>query len=177
MNQSKKISIIALVAIMASTFSLFVSYASLTSTLEINNGKAIVTEEVEEKIDVKIANLYKESVSVDGDSFREGLLYSNNKMTFGVSLSQVGSSAEYYFDIRNDGNKDATVAEIKVSGLEKYLDYVTLTMEGLEVGDIINASSQIKNIKVLLTYNNQYYEENIPVGLVLDNVNVEIVVK
>lgn len=173
MSQSKKVSIIALIAIMISSFSLFLSYASLSTTLDLN-GRATVVE-VSEKADVKIMSVSEGKISNSLDSFVNAPTFSDNKLYFGVSLSEVGSIGEFSFEVKNSGNKEAIVKEIKVTGLDNFTDFVNVNIEGLSVGNKIGAGIEFKNVKVVVSCLNQYFVDEVPSAIVIDKIGIEIV--
>ncbi|MGN1337762.1 MAG: hypothetical protein ACI4WW_04730 [Candidatus Coprovivens sp.] len=161
MNQSKKITIIAVLAILFSLVSLGVSYSSLNTT-NIENGVATIQEKYSE---VKIEGL-KNIESSDKALFLLEPEVNSNKINFGVSLSEQNSNCKYSFNVINSGNIASMVKEIKINGLENYKDNVEVIVEGINVGDVINTRVDPIMVNVSVIYNNPitvgtggYYDE------------------
>ena len=51
------------------------------------------------------------------------------KVSYGVKLNKARSNSQFEFTIRNDGNIDAEISEIIVTGIDQYSDYVKVKTE------------------------------------------------
>lgn len=184
MNQSRKVTIIAVLAIVFSLVSLGVSYSSL-NTVNIENGVATVQEKYSE---IKLEGLKNIEVS-DKALYLVEPEVNNNKVNFGVSLSEQDSNCKYTFNVLNTGNIASMVKEIKINGIDEYKDNLEVIVDGINVGDIVNTKSDPILVNVTIKYSNPVtistggyydefwnYQETFEVqGIDLNNVELEIV--
>lgn len=96
------------------------------------------------------------------------------KINYGVKLIKPNSNAQFEFIIKNDGNIDAKVRDIKITGIEKYKQFVDISFVNLAVGDVIKQQS-IMSVKVILNYHTQLFDNELnPQEILLNNINVDI---
>ncbi len=99
------------------------------------------------------------------------------KVSYGVKLNKARSNSQFEFTIRNDGNIDAEISEIIVTGVDQYSDYVKVTLSDVENGTILEEKSSIV-VKVLTDYVIQYSDENfVPQVIELDDISIEFKIK
>ena len=166
MNQTKKISIVAILALMVSTMSLLVSYSSLSATLDINGVAKMVEEKEEEIFKINIVNINDVKTSLDTAVFTKQPILSENGISLGVTLNQVNSYGMLKFDIVNQGNVEGKVTGIKITGIEGYEGYIKASLSGIKVGDVIKVSENPTSVNVTIAYANLYS---------LDGINPEII--
>lgn len=98
------------------------------------------------------------------------------KVNYGLKFINVGHS-QFEFTIKNDGDIDAIVNDIKVNGIDNYQNNIEVTLTELKIGDVIKANSMIQ-VKVLTDYNLQLIDENmIPQLINLENIEIDIDLK
>ena len=99
------------------------------------------------------------------------------KVSYGVKLNKARSNSQFEFTIRNDGNIDAEISEIIVTGIDQYSDYVKVTLSDVENRTILKEKSSIV-VKVLTDYVIQYSDENfVPQIIELDDISIEFKMK
>lgn len=184
MSQNRKVSIIILLAVAFSFTSLGISYGAL-NTINSEDGVATVQEKY---TDVKLEGLKNIEVN-DKAKFNLEPEIDATKLTFGISLSDKNAYGSCSFNVVNKGNIAAMVKEINIKGLEEYSDYITYNIDGIKVGDIIEAKTDPIMVNVSVNYNvpkltviNGFYneigiyeEETVTDTIDLENVELEII--
>ena len=98
------------------------------------------------------------------------------KINYGLKMINIGHS-QFEFTIKNDGNIDAIVNDIKISGVENYLNNVSVELTKIKKGDVIKANS-IVQVKVFTDYKLQLFDKAmIPQVINLDNIEIDIELK
>lgn len=98
-----------------------------------------------------------------------------NSVNYSMRLNKATGYGQFIFNIKNNGNIDVKVKEIVVTGIEGYEDNVTVKVDNLRIGDVIKSKTDLNNIKVITSYNKQYYDQNnIEQVIDLKNINVTI---
>lgn len=176
MNQGKKISFVALFAIMISSFSLMVSYGVITSVIDNNEETTTVNNSNFTKPKLIINETRDISLTNETDKFTMQPAIVNNKVKFGVSFDDAYSTASFYLDLINEGNEKATISEIKISGLEGLENNVKVEIIGAKIGDIISAGESLNNISVSVEYFESRISEETYTTLVdLPNLEIEFI--
>ncbi len=95
------------------------------------------------------------------------------KINYGLKFINIGHS-QFEFTIKNDGDIDAIVNDIKINGIDNYQNNISVSLTELKVGDVIKANS-IVQVKVMTDYKIQLIDENmIPQLINLDNIEIDI---
>lgn len=95
------------------------------------------------------------------------------KINYGLKLINVGN-AQFEFTIKNEGNVDTVVKDIKINGIDEYKNYLSINFTELKVGDVIKANS-IVQVKVMTEYKVQLIDDNmIPQLINLENIEIDI---
>lgn len=98
------------------------------------------------------------------------------KIKYGLKLNEIGHS-QFEFTIKNDGDIDAFVNDIKINGIDNYSDNVSISLLQLKIGDIIKANSFI-HVKIITDYRLQLVDKKmIPQIINLDNIEIDIDLK
>ena len=85
--------------------------------------------------------------------------------------------SQFEFTIRNDGNLDAEISEIIITGVDQYKDYVKVNLSDIENGTKLKEKSSIV-VKVLTDYVIQYSDENfVPQVIELDDISIEFKIR
>lgn len=152
MEQSRKIQVVAILALMIATMSLLVGFSTLNAQLDIK-GTATV-KKVEWKIEFSNVN----SISSSNEAYASfttppAINQSNsNLINFAATMAQPGHNVSFKVDIVNSGDIDAKVSEVDVSGITGYEKYVSWTITGVKEGDVIGAGETIEDVTVTLSY-------------------------
>lgn len=100
--------------------------------------------------------------------------FNNYKVSYGIRLNKAESVAQFAFTIKNEGNVDAMVKNIKISGIDSYKDNLSISLSEIKVGDTIKAGTMIQ-VKVISNYLKQVNDEQlIPQIITLDNIEIDI---
>lgn len=170
MKHIKKVTMVTSIAILISFFSLSLSFSALGTT---NALKGVSTENKEvwniDIVDISTMALESNEIQVIKEpSMVEGAI------NYALSLNKVLDYAQFQFNIQNDGNVPAVVKNVTISGLEGYEQYIDVTLEDLNIGDVIEADT-FKSVTVLTSYKEQMYDINLlPQSIDLNNVNLVI---
>lgn len=171
MKHIKKVTMITGIAIFLSVFSLSLSFGAL-GTSNALHGASIEKKEV---WDIKYDNI---STIVVDDNYVKVLkepVVNGEVITYSISLSTTNNYGQFQFDIKNDGNVDAKVTNIIVDGIRDYEKYISVSLTDLEIGDVIKAGTLKHNVKVITTYQDQFYDANMwPQSIDLENITIEI---
>ena len=62
-------------------------------------------------------------------------IFDKFKANYGVKLIRPNSNAQFGFTLKNDGNIDAKITDIKITGIESYKNFVDISFVNLAVGD------------------------------------------
>ena len=152
MEQSRKIQVVAILALMIATMSLLVGFSTLNAQLEIN-GTATV-KKAEWKIEFSNVN----SIASSNEAYATFTTppavsqTNSNLINFAASMIQPGHNVSFKVDIVNSGDIDAKVSEVSVSGLAGYEKHVSWTVTGVKEGDLIAAGETIEDVTVTLSY-------------------------
>ncbi len=171
MKRVKKATMITGVAILVSVFSLALSFGFLGTS---NASKGISVEEKEiwkvNVSDVSTIAVGNTNIIIDKEPF-----VNDNKITYGMKLSNVNDYGQFQFEIKNDGNVDAKVANINITGIEGLEQYIDINITNLEKGTVIEKGTLHSNIKVITTYKNQMIDENmLSQSIDLKNISIEV---
>lgn len=168
MKHIKKVSMVTGIAILISFFSLSLSFGALGTSKALEG----VSLENDEIWDVGIFDITTMALENNEIMIIKEPSIVDGSINYALSLNKVLDYAQFQFNIQNDGNLVARVKNVTISGLEGYEQYVDVTLNDLEVGDLIEADS-FKTVTVVTTYKEQMYDINmLPLGINLDNVNL-----
>lgn len=99
----------------------------------------------------------------------------DNKIVYGINLNRVSGYGQFIFNIFNEGTVDAKVKNIKVTGIDDYKDYIDVSFKNLNIGDVIGKGKLLSNIKVITTYKNGLYNDDMSVkNIELNDIGIEI---
>lgn len=170
-HDTRKITILALFAVVFSSVSLFVSYSSLDIKMNGNG----VAQQVVNETNFHIDKVYGKEFFVEEDYFtKEPVILDNYTIDFGVNLNQVNSFANFYFDLSNTGTKDCIIKNIIIEGIEEYNNLVKVEIDGIQIGSYIPGNSNVNNVKVSVKYVNAKYDTEVEQNIVLDNLKIII---
>ncbi len=171
MKRVKKVTMITGVAILVSVFSLALSFGFL-GTSNASRGISIEDKEIWK---VNISNLSTIAVGNTNIIIDREPFINDNIVSYGMKLSNVNDYGQFQFEIKNEGNIDAKVSNIKITGIEGFEQYIDIGITNIEKGTIIKKGTLLSNIKVITTYKNQMVDENM-LGQAIDlkNISIEI---
>lgn len=159
------------VAVLISLFSLSLSFGAL-GTSNALKGTAIKNKKV---WSVNIKNISTIAAGNEDVNVVHEPVVNGNVINYSMVLGHENEYGQFKFNIVNDGNIDARIKKINIVGLDDYESYVDVSLSNLSVGDIIEDDSMLKNIKVVTTYKNQMYNDDmISQEINLNDVNIEI---
>ncbi len=96
------------------------------------------------------------------------------KINYGIRLNRAQSTAQFAFIVKNEGNVDAVVKDIKITGINGYENNLKVTLTNLAIGDVINAESMVQ-VKVVNNYDVELNDEMlVPQIINLDNIEIDI---
>ncbi len=96
------------------------------------------------------------------------------KINYGIRLNRAQSTAQFAFVVKNEGNVDAVVKDIKITGINGYENNLKVTLTNLAIGDVINAESMVQ-VKVVNNYDVELNDEMlVPQIINLDNIEIDI---
>lgn len=171
---NKKVSFIALFAIMISSFSLMVSYGVITSVIDNNETQANLSAEQLAKPKIKVNAIREVYLTNETDKFTMQPAIVNNKIKYGLSFNDAFAAATFYVDLINEGTENATISDIKITGIEGFEKNAKVEILGVKVGDIIPAGASLNNIIVSTEYFESLINEETYTTLVeLPNIQVE----
>lgn len=170
MRSTKKSTAFTLLALLVSIISL----GSCFTVLGVSNSVHGVSVEEKKEWDVKIDGLSNIAMDVDAIGVLKEPVLDKFKMNYGVRLVRAASTAQFEFLIKNEGDFDAEVTDIKVTGIENYTNFVDVSFVDLAVGDVISKESFVA-VKVITNYHTQMSDMYLnPQEIFLDNINIEI---
>lgn len=171
MKRMKNITTIMGMAVFISLFSLSLSFGAL-GTSNASKGTAIENKEV---WSVNVENISTIAVGNENVNIIHEPVLNSNSINYSMVLCRENDYGQFKFNIVNDGDIDAKVKKINIIGLDECKQYIDVSLSNLSVGDIIESESILKNVKVVTTYKNQLYDENmVPQEINLNDVNIEI---
>lgn len=170
--RGKKSTLITTLAVIISVLSL----VSAFGVLGITNSVQGVSIEEKKIWKIEINDLSKLAMDEGAIEVIKEPSCNKFKLSYGLKLINVGNS-QFEFTIKNDGNIDAIVNNIKINGIDEYKDYLNITINELKIGDVIKGNSFIQ-VKVITEYKKQLIDENmIPQLINLDNIEIDIDLK
>lgn len=176
MNQGKKISFIALFAIMISSFSLMVSYGVVTSVIDNNENIATISDKNDPKPLLRVNEIKEITLTNDTDKFTMQPAMVNNKVKFGLNFNNAFAAATFNVDLLNEGTASSTISEIKISGLEELEKNVKVEVIGVKVGDIIAPGASLNNIIISTEYfESKINEDTYNTLIEIPNIQVEFI--
>ena len=147
MKKNIKITIIAVIALITAIYSITASYSMLTRK---DDGVAVAKEEMNKiEVEVKDSITSSETIEFIGDPAIE-----DNDLIFSIDLDTLGSYGLIYFDIYNNGDFDCIYDGFEVEGLDKYKDYVNITINDIKKGDKIEKGASLRNLSLKVSYVN-----------------------
>ena len=154
MLRSKKISIIAFLAIFVSVISLVSSGIALSATL--NNGVSSVISKNDTNLAPAIYAVHLENKEYTSTNKENAFLHKEieikeNSLFFGVTFLKAGGEITIPFTIVNEGNLDGIIKNITILGVS---EHIFKKLEGIEIGDVIP-----KNSKKEVTFSMLYGKE------------------
>ena len=172
MHYGKKIGLISLLAFLIAIASLGIGYSTLNTTLEINGIAKVAKKEYKTEIN-NIHDIQKINNEMMSDPIING-----KQITTKVTLSQVGQTASFMFDIENLGNVDSELENITITGYENYRNYLDLKIEGFKNNELIKASSKKEHIKVTINYKNALLDEfGLPQIININELKIDVLLK
>ncbi len=154
-----------------------VSLVSCFGVLGISNSVQGVSIQEKKVWDVAIDNLSNLAMDEGAIEVIKEPTLDKIKLSYGLKLNSAPSVAQFEFTLRNKGNIDGIVSEIKITGLEQYANYLDVSLNGIKVGDTIKQGTFVE-VKVLTNYKQQLVnEELVPQIINLDNIEIDIKLK
>lgn len=169
MSQSKKVTILAIVAVIISIFSLIISFISL-NMVDARSGLAVLKAD---SFVVTLDSVKDFYITEDNTFWIKEPSLNNGEVNFGISLHEVNSKGQFSFIIANKSDVNAKLNDIIIEGLDNYKDYIDYSITGLSVGDEIEAT-KLYPCKFVITYKEAYVnEEGIINSINLDDVKIK----
>lgn len=154
-----------------------VSLVSCFGVLGISNSVQGVSIQEKKVWDVAIDNLSNLAMDEGAIEVIKEPTLDKIKLSYALKLNSAPSVAQFKFTLRNKGNIDGIVSEIKITGLEQYTNYLDVSLNGIKVGDTIKQGTFVE-VKVLTNYKQQLVnEELVPQIINLDNIEIDIKLK
>lgn len=171
MIQIKRVTFITVLVVVIAICSLFMSFSALNTSNSLS-GVAVVNKE---NWDISIDNVSTVAVDSSAVMILKEPVVDNTKISYSLRMNQEHGYGQFSFDLKNLGNVNAKIKDIKITGMEGYEEYIDVTISDIKVGDSIKAETIISNIKVVTTYKRQLFDEMIiPQAIILDSINIEI---
>lgn len=153
MEQSRKVQIVAILALMIATMSLLVGFSSLNAQLEIAGTATVKSAEWDvhfgEVSEIKSSNeaqaSFTKTPAIDPSNA--------SAVDFAALMSVPGNSVSFNVTVVNEGTIDAKVTDIAITGITGYEKYITWNVTGIKKGDVVAAGDSVENITVTLAYN------------------------
>jgi len=146
---------IAIIAVIVAILAMSVGFAALQQALTITGTGTVRAA----TWSVSFANL-RAPVLTGGAAIDTPatLIISSTTLTFDVSLGKPGDSIEYVFDVRNNGDINAKIGTINLTGVSAAMAMnVTYTLTYADNSPILVndtlAAGQSKNLRLRLSYN------------------------
>ena len=153
MEQSRKVQIVAILALMIATMSLLVGFSSLNAQLEIGGSANVKSSEWDVHFG-EITGVTSSNEAYASFSTPPALVDGNPlAISFAALMSQPGHSISFNVDVVNEGIIDAKVTEIQLTGISGYEKYITWNITGIEKDDVVAAGDTVEDVKVTLSYN------------------------
>lgn len=153
MEQSRKVQIVAILALMIATMSLLVGFSTLSAQLDIGGTAQVKSAEWDVHFG-EISNVTSSNEAYASFTKAPDLVEGNTSaIAFAAILSQPGHSISFNVDVVNEGTIDAKVSELAVTGITGYEKYITWNISGIKEGDVIAAGDTVNDVKVTLSYN------------------------
>lgn len=153
MEQSRKVQIVAILALMIATMSLLVGFSSLSAQLDIGGTATVKSAEWDVHFG-EITNITSSNEAYASFTTPPALVDDNTTaIEFAALMSQPGQSISFDVDVVNDGTIDAKVSEIALTGISGYEKYITWNVTGIKKDDVVAAGDTISDVKVTLSYN------------------------
>ena len=169
MKGTKNGTMVTMLAIVISVFSLISSFG----LLGISNSVKGMSIKEEKKWNVSIDQVSELATDSESVEVIKEPAFSNFNANYGIKFNDVGSS-QFEFLIKNEGNTDALVSDVVVTGLEDYGNYVETEFVNLNVGDVIKKESFIC-VKVITNCHTQLYDYNLmEQDIIADNIGIDI---
>ena len=169
MKGTKRSTVVTMSAIVIAVFSLISSFGLLGISNSVKGMSIQEKEEWNVSID-EVSSLATDNETVEVIKEPEFKKFNAN---YGVKFGNVGSS-QFEFLIKNEGNTDALVSDVVITGLEEYGNYIKTEFVNLNVGDVIEKESFIC-VKVITNCHTQLYDYNlVEQDIVLDNIGIDI---
>lgn len=170
MKGTRKGTVLTVLAVMISIISLVTCF----NVLGISNAYQGTSIQEKKVWSVKIDSISDLAMDQGAIEVLKEPVFNKFKINYGVKLIKPNSNAQFEFVIKNDGNIDAKVKDIQITGLEKYKQFVDISFVNLTVGDVIKHDS-IVSIKVILNYHTQLYDNVLnPQEILLNNIDIDI---
>ncbi len=170
MKGTRKGTILTVLAVMISTISLVTCF----NILSISNAYQGTSIKEKKVWDLRIDNVSELAMDIGAIEVLKEPTFDKFKANYGVKLIRPNSNAQFEFTLKNDGNIDAKITDIKITGIESYKNFVDISFVNLAVGDVIKEQS-ITSVKVILKYHTQKFDEELnPQEILLNNINIDI---
>ena len=174
MEQSRKVQIVAILALMIATMSLLVGFSSLNAQLDIGGTAAVKSAEWDVHFG-DISNITSSNEYYAKFTTQPALVDGNSSaISFAALMSQPGQSISFNVDVVNECTIDAKVTEIAVTGITGYEKYITWNVTGIEKDEVIAAGDTISDVKVTLSYNFAEDDTLLNQDVSLNDLNVRI---
>lgn len=159
------------------TLTIIVTIISLVScfgVLGISNSVQGISIQKQDLWKVNIENLTDLAMDEGAIEVIKSPCFEKFRINYGIKLKSAPSIAQFEFIIKNDGNIDAIVSDIKVNGIEQYKNNIDVSFTDLNIGDVIKHDTFIL-VKVVTSYNTQLYDDLLfPQEINLDNIEIDI---
>ena len=170
--RSKKSTFITTLAIIIT----IISVVSCFGVLGVTNSVQGISVQDKKEWKVAITDISKVAMDQGAIEVLREPSFDKFKINYALKMINIGHS-QFEFTIKNDGNIDAIVNDIKINGIENYLNNVSVELTEIKKGDVIKANS-IVQVKVFTDYKLQLLDEvMIPQLINLDNIEIDIDLK
>lgn len=170
MKGTKKGTVLTVLAVMISIISLVTCF----NVLGISNAYQGTSIQEKKVWNIKIDTLSELAMDQGAIEVINKPTFNKFKINYGVKLIKSNSNAQLEFVIKNDGNIDAKVKDIKITGIEKYKQFVDISFVNIAVGDVIKQQS-IVSVKVILSYHTQLFDSELnPQEILLNDIDIDI---
>lgn len=173
MKERKRIRTYQILGVIIALSSLILSIGTLTTTYAYT-GMATISKE---KYNVEIKDVTDPFSDGKNIKILKNPKIMNDKIIYGVLLSETNDYTKFQFTIENTGNVNAKINEINITGLEEFKDYIDIQILGLPENKII-AENTIAKIDVITTYKNALRnEEGTILPITLNEISVNAVLE
>lgn len=169
MNQAKKVTLLVKVGILL----VLLSFVGSVVTIDATYSEVGTARVMEKKYDIHFENLTDIVLENENiEIIKKPEICNNDGVSFGILLKNVNAQANFDFNIVNRGNVKAVVKKVKVTGIDKYKDYLDFEVVGVESLQTINVQESIK-VSVIVTYKKELLDVNsVLLEIPLENVNI-----